>query len=349
MLESLSSTAILTKVKAMAGRMLREEDYEQLLHRDSVAACAAYLKSQTSYAAVLQGIQETQVHRGTLEALLQKTLFEQFIRLQRYAGRSNRFFYDSYAMRLEIKCIETRIRMLGREGAKAFIQFVPGYILPYLSLDVEALGDAEDFDALLRALRRTPYFKVLEPLRPQAGERVLLPVVEHALYDYYYRHVSQLIAQHFHGSTKKELLQIFTIQAQLQDIQAIFRLKSFFSGEKEEIRRLLLNVEGPLPRRLMRALLDAPDGDAVIALLSRSCCSQFFDEEHFLYIENSTGSLRHSLARRLLTFSQNPASVFAAFLVLREIEIENLMAIIEGARYQIPASSIRPMLIRRAA
>lgn len=349
MLESLSSTAILTKVKAMAGRMLTEEDYEQLLHRDSVAACAAYLKNQTSYAVVLHDIQESQIHRGMLEALLQKTLFEQFIRLQHYAGRSNHFYRDSYAMLLEIKCIGTRIRLLGWEGAKAFLQFVPGYIIPYLSLDIEALGKAEDFDALLRSLRRTPYFKVLEPLRPQAGEKVPLPVVEHALYDFYYRHVSRLITQNFHGSTKKELLQIFTTQAQLQDIQAIFRLKSFFGGDKEEIRRLLLNVQGPLPRRLMRALVDAPDGEAVIALLSRSSCGQFFDEEHFIYIENSTGALCHSLAKRFLTFSQNPATVFSAFLVLREIEIENLMAIIEGARYQIPASSIRPMLIRKAA
>lgn len=349
MLEGLSSTAILTKVKAMTGQMLSDEDYEQLMHRDSVAACAAYLKSQTAYAGALRDVQETQVHRGALEALLQKTLFEQFARLQRYAGRDNPFFRDSYTARLEIRCIGARIRLLDSGGPDAFISAIPGYIIPHLSLDVPALSRAHDFPSLLAALRRTPYYKVLEPLKGSSGESVSLPAVEHALYAYYYRYVSQLISRRFHGSTKKELSDLFSIQAQLQDIQAIFRLKSFFGGSRKEIERLLLNIAGPLPRRLMRSLLDAPDGGSVVALLARSRYGRYFGEGRFIYIENSTGAIRHSLAKRYLTFSQNPATAFAAFIILREIEIENLMAIIEGARYQLAPSEIRPLLIRASA
>ncbi|MCI8443162.1 MAG: V-type ATPase subunit [Provencibacterium sp.] len=349
MLESLSSTAILTKVKAMSGHMLTNEDYEQLMHRDSVAACAAYLKSQTSYAQVLQDVQETQIHRGTLEALLQKTLFEQFVRLQRYAGKNNRFFRDSYVARLEIRCISVCIRLLNSGSPEEFIRTIPGYILPYLTLDISALSSARDYRSLLEALRRTPYYRVLEPFYPKNGENAPLPLLEHALYSYYYRYVCQLIERQFHSSTKKELLNIFTIQAQLQDIGAVFRLKSFFGSSKEEIRQLLLNIEGPLPRRLMRAILDAPNGDEVISLLAASRYGRYFDEAHFIYIENSTGAIRHNLARRYLTFSQNPATAFAAFIVLREIEIENLMAIIEGARYQLPPSKLRPLLIRGGA
>lgn len=349
MLESLSSKAILTKVKAMTGRMLGDEDYEQLMHLDSVAACAAYLKGQPEYAKVLRDVQETQIHRGALEALLQKTLFDQFIRLERYAGRSNRFFRDSYTAKLEIRCIGNCIRLFNSSSPNAFLQSVPGYIVPYLSMDVSALNNAHDYPALLEALRRTPYLKVLEPLGLGMEEAVSLPVAEHALYQYYYRYVSGMIDRQFRGSTRRELQNIFTAQAQLQDIQAVFRLKSFFGGSREEIERILLNIPGPLPRRLMRAILDAPDGDGVLALLAGSRYRKYFDGGRFVYIENSTGLIRHDLAKRYLTFSQNPAAAFAAFLVLREIEIENLMAIIEGARYRLGASEIRPLLIRGSA
>lgn len=345
MLEALSSNAVLTKVKAMYGRMLTTADYEQLMHRGSVPACAAYLKTQTAYAEVLRDVQETQIHRGALEGLLGKMLFEQFIRLERYVGRSNRFFHDYHVSMIESRCILDCIRLFDDKSQNEYMQSVPGYMVPYLTFDVLSLGKVGDFSMLLDALRKTPYYKVLEPLRPRGGADPALPMVEHALYEYYYNHVISLIDKQFRGKTAKELKGIFSVQAQLHNIQTLYRLKSFFGEDAKEIEPLLLRYPGRLPRRTIDELVHAPDAAQVVEILSRSRYSSYFVSERFTYIEYSAGRIRFDLAKRYLTFSQHPATSFVAFMVLREIEINNLMAIIEGVRYQLEVSQIRPLLI----
>lgn len=349
MLESLSTKAVLTKVKAMYGRMLTMQDYEQLMHKTSVPACAAYLKSQTAYSAVLRDVQETQIHRGALEALLNKAVFEQFTRLARYAGHGNRFLFEYFMSRMEIRLILNCIRLFGADGQNAFMQSVPGYVVPHLSFDVLALGNVHTYDALLQALRGTPYHKVLDPLRPREGEQPSLALVEHALYSYYFENTFSIVEKHYRGSTAKELKTILAAQAQLFNVRAIYRLKCYFGGDEEQIRAVLLGYKSRLPKRTIEALISAQDAGAMLDILANSKYGAYFDKEHFIYIEDSTGKIRFDLAKRYLTFSQNPPTVFVAFMLLREFETENLINIIEGVRYQQDITQIRPLLITGSA
>ena len=52
------------KAKAMFGERLKANDYQSLLQKKSVSEIAAYLKNNTYYKATLDGINETQIHRG---------------------------------------------------------------------------------------------------------------------------------------------------------------------------------------------------------------------------------------------------------------------------------------------
>lgn len=350
MLESLSSKAVLTKVKAMYGQMLTMADYEQLMHKSSVPACAAYLKNQTHYARVLSDVQETQIHRGALEALLTRAMFLQFARLQRYAGKGNRFFRDYHIARLEIQCILNCIRLFGNENQNEYIQSVPGYVVDYTTFDVLALGAVHSYAALMEALKGTPYYKVLGPLHlGERAEEAPLPLIEHALYEYYYQLCNHLIDRQYRGGTAKELHAIFATQAQMFNLRAIFRLKRFFGASPEAIERILLRYKGRLPRRIIDELVAAPDVERALEILQHTKYSAYFDADGFAYIEYSTGCIVYHVAKKYLTFSQHPATAFVAFLMLFEIEIENLMAIIEGVRYGLDDAQIRPLLIHGGA
>lgn len=356
MLDSLSSKAILAKVKAMQGRMLTAADYEQLMHRSSVPACAAYLKAHPAYADALRDVQETQIHRGALEALLSKTVFEQYLRLSRYAGRNDEFFRSYQMAWVEIRCIFNRVRLMENaaglpqsDAENEFLQSIPGYLVNSLSFNVLALANVHTFDELLAALKRTPYGKVLEKVRPTPESGLSLTNVEHALYLFYYENVHKLVDRYFRGSTARELHEIFTAQAQLYNLSIAYRLKRTFGASPQEIRQLMLPGEGRLSRQLMRRMIDAPDDAAMLDVLSHSCYAPFFDRENFTSIEFGVNSIRYRLSKRHLTFSQHPATVFVAFLTLREQEIENLTNIIEGVRYGLDASQIRPLLIQNTA
>ena len=79
-----SSNVILAKTRAMYGSCLKKQNYADLLACHSVGEIAAYLKQNTAYAAVLQDINETTIHRRHLEALLKRKLFLDYASLSRY-------------------------------------------------------------------------------------------------------------------------------------------------------------------------------------------------------------------------------------------------------------------------
>lgn len=345
MLESLSSKTILTKIKAMHGHMLTRENYEQLMHKNSVSACAAYLKTQPAYAPVLRDVQETQIHRGALEALLGKALFEQYLRLEHYCGKSVAFLRGYYVAYTEIRCIVNCIRLLQSDNPNEFIQSIPGYIVGHLSFDVLSLGKVRAFGELLEALERTPYHRVLAPLAGR-GEKTPAQEAELALYAYYYDYTNRLIDENFRGKTAVELHSLFSTQAQLFNIQAIYRLKHFFGVPAQEIEKVLLPYTARLPRRVMAEIVRAPDTDAMFEILTRSKYGAYFGKDRFVFIENSTGVIRFDLAKKYLTFSQNSVTAAVSFFILREIETENLITIIEGIRYRLDVAQVRPLLIQ---
>ena len=345
MLDSMSSKAIFTKIKAMYGHRLREEDFEQLMHKSSVPACAAYLKSQTWYGKVLRDVQETQIHRGALEELLGRAVFEQYSRLVHYAGKGNRF-YRYYLIKQEIGMIINAVRLIGNDDPNEFVSAVPGYLLGSVSFDVLSLAACKSFAEVLEVLRRTPYYKVLSELQSGDGGPASLPLVEHALYDHYYKTVLAMIDQQFRGKTAEELREMFCTKAELISVTSLFRLKRSFADSPLQLHEMVLRYKGRLPGRLMEQIVNAQDAAEVLGILAHSAYSRYFDKDNFVYIEYSAGSIRYNLAKKYLTFSQNTTTAFVAFMVLQEIEIENLINIIEGVRYKQDISQMRALLIR---
>ena len=68
--------ALSTKLDAISGRFLQEEDYEALLHKEKVTEVARYLKENTHYASLLADIDPEDVHRGDLNLLLSRKVIE---------------------------------------------------------------------------------------------------------------------------------------------------------------------------------------------------------------------------------------------------------------------------------
>ena len=73
-----SSNVILAKARAMYGRCLTAQDFHNLLACHSVSEIASYLKNRTAYAGVLADINESTIHRGHLESLLRRKLWNDY-------------------------------------------------------------------------------------------------------------------------------------------------------------------------------------------------------------------------------------------------------------------------------
>ena len=102
---SYSAGAISAKARAMYGRCLTRQDYKNLLSCHNVGEVASYLKTRTHYADVLADVNEGAVHRGYLEAVIRRKLFDDYESLMHYDRSMNQRLSDYYIKKSEIEQI----------------------------------------------------------------------------------------------------------------------------------------------------------------------------------------------------------------------------------------------------
>ena len=61
------ANAITAKARAIYGKRLTKEDYNNLLHKRGVSGVVAYLKTTEKYRATFANVNETTIHRGQVE------------------------------------------------------------------------------------------------------------------------------------------------------------------------------------------------------------------------------------------------------------------------------------------
>ena len=347
MLSNFSDTAILTKIRAMYGRRLMPEDYIELLHKQTVGDAAAYLKNETHYREVLSQVQENQIHRTRLEHLVQMEIYRQYQRLLGFQKGNNEFYF--YILKdIEIRTLIRRIGLYsaGKEAFPETIASLPTYLEKRLSFDLIPLAKAKDFGAMLKVLERTEYEKILHPYLPASGERPDLTACELALKTFYFNDLFQKISQYYRGQTKKDLDSIFLTQLELLNVTTILRLKRFRHYSPREIQAQLLPSHSRLSEKLWRQMAEAPAPEDAMRILSTSSYTKYMDDKDFTYIEYKVDSIRYHLSKRFMSFTSSAPIGFASFMVLCNMERENIINIIEGIRYQVSPEEIEKLLIR---
>ena len=341
MLSSCSSNAILTKIRAILGKRLTEADYAQMARKNDVGEVAALLKENPSYAAALRHVEETQVHRGQLEALLKKDLFYKYSALRRY-DFSGQDFYDFIFKQVEIDEIIRRLLLLQSGEQVDFVVDLPSYMLGRTSFPLMDLARAKNFSEILACMPHTPYPALLKRFEQEDIQQVRVLDCEHALYSYYYQYLGQTIRKQFRGETRKQLLDIIHAEIEAQNIQAIFRLKLYSNYSADRIRPYLYPYTYKLKKQQLDALLEATDFD--------SMCKAFLPHEHPPVtqedgIESYLHQFCYHLERRLLRFTTQAPVAMYTFITLRRIEVENIITVIEGVRYHMPQEEILKLLI----
>lgn len=340
-----SNAAMASKAKAMFGKRLTAEDYQQLLQKKTIPEIASYLKNETLFREVLDGYSESGMHRGLLEALIRRDIERRLSKLLRYAGSGDHRFYRFGIRLTEMEQIKACIRSFNEEDNYKLIGKLPLYIEKHTSFDIKALAQVRDFDALLQLLQKTPYAELLRPFAVKQMSDFDFTACEGVLRQYYYDEVMKMADREFSGKIRKQIQEIFLTQIELDNITRIYRSKRYFKATPQEIKRLINPVYLRIPRRELEEMIDHCDADEFMERLSKSAYHSYIDASNFTYIEYHTQSINYSLNRRHMMFSTNADIVLVAYMVLSEVEIQNVIDIIEGVRYGIAADKISRLLI----
>ncbi|MFZ2539921.1 MAG: V-type ATPase subunit [Oscillospiraceae bacterium] len=344
MLTTFSSNAITAKARAIYGHRLTNNNYAELLRLQTVSDVASYLKTNTSYSEYLKGISEMQIHRGQLENLLTRSRFEKYFSLCHYDFTKDKGFYRYVISNVEISVILRAIMLLNSGSPQEIIINLPSFMQEYACFDFMELSKIKCFDDLLAVLEKTQYKNVIIRFSAPNGS-INFSGCELALKTHYYKMIFALIDRYYKGKTKKELYEIVLIEIELLNLTLIYRLKRYFKKSPDEIKLQLLPFFYKLNPRTLEDLLVNQKRQQFIDNMKLRAYHSHMKNVEFNYIEDYTKRLKYIISRKRMRFSSNAPISFYALMSLTQIEIENIIIIIEGIRYQDSPLEIKKLLI----
>ncbi|MGI6263843.1 MAG: V0D/AC39 family V-type ATPase subunit [Acutalibacteraceae bacterium] len=342
-----ASQAVAAKARAMVGRCLTAADYRQLTQCRSVSEVAEYLKTRTHYAEALADVNEAAVHRGYLESALRRKLFEDYQTLTYYDRSMNRRMSDYYLRKSEIELIVRCLLMMRAGRMEDFLFSVPSFLSGRTRLQLRRMAAAADFDEVVDAAAATPYGAILRRFLPASIAAVSLTAVENALYAYLYKRLYANMEASPKGE-REELRRLYGAQVDSMQVTRIRRMKTYFHLPAEQIAANLLPVTGSLSRQTLKDMIEAETDEQVLERFFATA-GRYVDEEQRRHPDDLPMRLPYKAARHALHFSRYPQVVFSAYIMLTEMELDDLVNIIEGVRYGLPPSEIAAMLVMDAA
>ncbi len=346
MLEIFSTKAIVAKARTMYGMRLTDEDYRELIRRQSISEICAYLKTNTHYKSILAPVNEHTIHRMQLEGLLGRHQLELYERLCNFLqlGEGNSF-YSYMIMRLEIDQILICIMYFNANMYEEFISSFPGFLINRASFDMIELARANNYDELLQVVKHTPYHAILEPLAPTGDSAIDYNKCEVKLRTHFYKSMLESVHKQFKGKTRESLEEAIKLAVDMRNINVSYRLKVLFNESAENIKKRLIPFYGKLPLKALDEAVSSKSSDAFKQVISKSVYGEDIKDIDKYFIENKTDKIRYHKFKRQLRLSTSAPVVLFTLFELFEIELENVTSIVEGIRYKLPAQEIEKLLI----
>ena len=142
----------------------------------------------------------------------------------------------------------------------------------------------------------------------------------------------------------REMRRLFGIQADTINVTRIRRMKRYFQMPPEQIRRHLIPVAGDLSKTVLQQMVEA-ESDTQVMDLYFSTAGKWVDELQRQHVDDLPMRLPYFVARRYMHLSAYPLVVFASYIIITEIELDDLINVIEGIRYNLPAADIQQLLV----
>ena len=336
--------ATVAKIMAIYGKRIKPQDYTEMMNKQNVSEVAEYLKRNTHYNELLSSIDTNTIHRGMLENLLRRSVFETYMRITGFEHISKQEFYNYKILQTEIDEILRCIRFINAKSQK-LITDVPIYINHLTSFDLLELAKITDFNELLIFLKKTPYYDVLKHVHLGKDGLVDVTKCETLLRSYYIERLKGSL--HFKKSDVDQFVMFLDSDIDFINIINAYRLKAFFSASDEEIEKDMLPFYGKLSAAKQKEIYSAPNSEEFIKRFSKTYYGKQMIENGYDInsLEQSAQRMRYKYAKLMLKRSSSaPVSVYS-FIFLLEIEVQNLISIIEGIRYGIEVNKIASLII----
>jgi len=343
----MASNAVLTKTRAMFGQRLTEQNYRELLALGTVPEVADYLKSRTHYASILTDVRDMAMNRRNLEHLLRGKLLRDLADLAQFERNVGEHFFEFIMLQGEIDQVLAFIRCYNAGRPEEYLFDAPDFFHLHSGLDLTALAQARTYDHFLEACGSAWAAPILKQFRPEDGQPVRYDAVEFELDKQLYQRFFQVVKDTFPKESADEVRDILCLHIELDNLRKIYRAKKYYGASADTLRGQLFPYYFHLSKQKLDAIADAASADEVLRMIGETAYGRYYDRKAFTYIDDYAMRVMFDICRKKLHLSSQPAAVVYSAVTLFQIEIDDIVNIIEGIRYQLKPEKIGEMMIMR--
>lgn len=340
-----AENAILTKARAMYANHLTKKNYSDMLQCKNVHDVAAYLKNKTHYRDSLAGLNIASIHRGWLEANLKNVVYQKFEALSHYDYTLGDKFYQYFVVNGEIMQILRCVSLLNTGSKEKYLRTLPDFFNERASLNLVALGKAESLGELLRVLEGTPYYALSKRFFNKNVPAVDMVNFARELDQYKFNRMFQLISETARGKHRAALMDFGNVIVDLYNVDTLYRINKLRRyGSTLQLVTVTLSG-GALSDTTLHRLFDAENEAAFMHIFQSTKYGKYLTKDNYDYIELATQEILYHLSLHALRFSVYPSVIMLAYMSLLEGEMNNIIHIVEGIRYDVRPEAIGKLLI----
>lgn len=332
--------AVNTKVKALKGKLLTKEQYEELINAKDYVQALSYLKENTNYKEALKDCNIQDLHRGQLEKILKKYYTKSFYKLSHYLRSDYKNLIKVLFMKLEIEDLKVILRgkYLGRE--KEDLESLMTYKNPLSEINYDDLISARNMEEAAEMLKNTKYYNHVFPMINSIKEEGMFRI-EMSL-DFSYFSELRKIEEKIHKESREILKNIIGVYSDLLNIQWIFRGKKYYNIAPEILLNYTIYDGYRLHLKDLKNLCYSKNIEELFTLIKYTPYIEVFGEgkkdDHLI----ESDILRYMKNLYLKYAKENPMdiSIVVSYLELALLEIKYIVSIIEGKRYSLDSEEI---------
>jgi V/A-type H+-transporting ATPase subunit C len=370
-----------SKARVRKGTLLREAGLRLLLEQAAVEDIALRLKD-TCYAAVLDGVALESIRRRELEFLLSVSVLVEGMAFRHYASLEDRKLLDLWLESFDIALIKARLRS-GTRKTDPERRISPERVLDIVSdfqltlVDQEKLLSGTSLRDILASVKKESLRAALSEAIPPGFDGMFAErgaesqeifqktmfslgmILDRSYFDSLYAAVSALTGEE--GRMTRALV---GTRIDLLNLYWIYRARHFFGMPPEEALTLILKARYRVNFELLTKAAFAPVGtfDSILegtpyAAVFESAASKGKTSREEAVPGEDAALDEFAVQRRLfrqLLFAADRVFLsgalgfqnVAAYLMLKEFEVRDIIAVVEAVRYRFDKSRADLILIR---
>lgn len=341
---SFTANAVYAKAHALYGKRLKKQNYDDLLNCRSLQELVNYLKTRTAYDSTFANV-PSDISSAQIEELLRLHLLENFESIGRYEISAGESFYQYFVVKNDIKQILTFIRLLINGNPEKYLASLPPFFSKHTEIDLYAMAKARTFAELLDSLKESLYKDLLSPFADIYKDKGVYIRIEAALNGYLKKYLFNTVSK---GKSKKEQKQIHEIvnyKFDMDAIVSIYRLIRLENADGELIRSCVTTDFTNFSQEEIDMLVDAPYARDMMRLMTETYYKKDFSRVEFTYLEGTAQKVLYAKISECMRYFTNPTAVLLSYVLLSENEIQNIIHIVEGIKYNIPGKKTAEILI----